>query len=208
VLGCVGMLADGLRAAWPADASDADAFAACAAAVDACLRASGVCDPSGIVPPAVDELERIVGAAYRPGAGLVLPRTDADARSVHDGAARAHVACASALLTAFDLTARLPYSMLAEELMQGPRRAVNGRMDVDCAAARVLCRLATLHDDADYRKAAIVAPDADYRADAARLLRSHQERARTGQVSDAACFGVALDEFLAMRRATIESPPL
>jgi hypothetical protein len=204
---CARALCDRLRAAWPADLADADSFAASAASVDACLCASTVCDPASIVQIAVDELERIVGAAYRPGQGLVVAGAAAD-RAARDARADAHVACASALLTAYGVTARLPYSMLAEELMQTPRRAPSGRVDVDCAAARVLCRLAALHDDADYRRAAVIAPDADYRADAARLLRSQQAHARAGRLTDAASFGIALEEFLAVRRATIESPPL
>jgi hypothetical protein len=71
--------------------------------------------------------------------------------------------------------------MLAEELMQGIGRSEGGvggdrladiRPDfmTNCEAARVLARLARLHADADYRKAAVVAPNADYRRDAARLL--------------------------------------
>ena len=38
------------------------------------------------------------------------------------------------------------------------------------AAARVWCRLAALHADDEYMRAAVVARDADYAADAGRLL--------------------------------------
>jgi len=69
--------------------------------------------------------------------------------------------------------------MLADELMQFARRQwwdaragwPPAPFDVACQATRVLCRLAALHEDADYRQGAIVA-DADYRTDAARALSS------------------------------------
>ena len=51
-----------------------------AVSVDASLRACGLLDLPSIAPEAVDELERIVAAAYRPGEGL--------AHSLHDRAAR------------------------------------------------------------------------------------------------------------------------
>jgi hypothetical protein len=41
---------------------------------------------------------------------------------------------------------------------------------ISCEAVRVLCRLAALHENLDYRRRAIIAPDADYRAEAARVL--------------------------------------
>jgi len=91
-----------------------------AASVEACLLAgSHIVDPQAIVPEAIDELERIVAAAYRPGSGL--------ARSVNDpggdrGALADHVRTSSALLTAYDFSGRLPYPMLAEELMQFARQ--------------------------------------------------------------------------------------
>ena len=92
---------------------------------------------------------------------------------------------ASALLTAFECTSRLPYSMLAEELMQFARRTLwdadaGGFFDGDsgakpfalnCEAASVLCRLALLHGSDDYQRAAVVASDADYRRDAEQILQ-------------------------------------
>ena len=42
-------------------------------------------------------------------------------------------------------------------------------------AARVLCRLAALHGRSDYRAAAVIRPDADHAADAARILRSQRD---------------------------------
>ena len=109
-------------------------------------------DPQELVPPAIDQLEHVVGGAYQPGAGV--------ARRASSNQVRA----ASALLTAFEITGRLPYSMLAEELMQTARRvdrrstpSADAHSSSHCEAARVFCRLAALHDDADYRKAAVIA---------------------------------------------------
>jgi hypothetical protein len=190
-------LVTGLHAEWPIDAETAAGFMASAASVDACLRASSLFDPSELVPPAIDELERIVGGAYRPGEGLRAARpfqaSDRDALAAHVGAA-------SALLTAFELTGRLPYSMLAEELMQSARRNPAGRdVVMDCDAARVFCRLAALHDDGAYRAAAVLAPDADYRSDAARILRSHASHALDAPVAHAALYGIALRELISLR---------
>ena len=41
-----------------------------AISVDACLRAAFAINPEELIPAAVDELERIVGGAYRPGEGV------------------------------------------------------------------------------------------------------------------------------------------
>jgi hypothetical protein len=91
--------------------------------------------------------------------------------------------------------------MLAEELMQIARRrlADEGDFVTCCDAARVLCRLAALHDAAEYRAAAIIAPDADYRGDAARLLELQSARVAAAPVADAALYGVALRELLSLR---------
>jgi hypothetical protein len=183
-------LAAALSGAWPA----ADGLRDGLASVDACLHASTVILSADLVPAAVDELERIVGGAYRPGAGLL-----------EQGSARAgtadHVRAASALLTAFEYTGRLPYSMLAEELLQIARRRLPGEEDfvTCCDAARALCRLAALHDTAEYRAAAIIASDADYRADAARLLQIQAPRVGAVPLPHAALYGVALRELLSLR---------
>jgi len=109
-----------------------------------------------------------------------------------------HVRGASALITAFELTGRLPYSMLAEELI-----AITGReplegadLEIHCEAARALCRLARLHDDSDYRGAAVIATGADYRAQAARILSAQSVQARAGSTSSAAAYGLALRDLL------------
>jgi hypothetical protein len=183
----VGALSDRLRAAWPFDAATADGFAAGAATVEACLCAARIADAQTIVPPAIDELERIVAGAYRPGKGVC------------DGDLVAHVSGASALLTAFEGTGRLPYSMLAEELTQPLRRAPAADFATGCAAARVLCRLAALHADREYRTAAVIAPDADYQHDAAQILQSFAAAARTAPLGDASLYGLAFGELISLR---------
>ena len=183
-------LAESLISAWPADDGLRDGLAS----VDACCRASAVVESADLVSRAVDELERIVGDTYRPGAGL-LERGSTPAGSAD------HVRAAMALLTAFEYTGRLPYSMLAEELMQITRRrlAEEAEFVTCCEAARALCRLAALHDAADYRAAAIVAPDADYRGDAARLLELQAPHVAAAPIADAALYGIALGELLSLR---------
>jgi len=179
-------LIESLRHDWRSTASVADAMQS----VDACLRAADLSpDLAGaLIADAVDRLERIVGESYGPGEGI--------------GDYADHVRAAGALITAYEVTGRLPYAMLAEELMQASKRvsAVESEFTVECEAARVLCRLAALHHDADYRAAAIVAPNADYRADASRTLAALAPRARG---EDAPMYGLALSELLAL---TVESP--
>jgi hypothetical protein len=173
-----------LRASWP----EMRRIDETSASVEACLRAAEIVDPQELVPAAIDHLEHIVGGNYQPGDGL-------------RGGAFDQVRAASALLTAFEITGRLPYSMLAEELMQIARRQPWPETDLlgHCAAARVFCRLAALHDDADYRSAAVVATDADYREDAARILTAQSSRALAAPASHAAAYGLALRELLSLR---------
>ncbi len=158
--------------------------------IDACLRAADLGDAADIISCAVDELERVVGRAYKPGDGMV------------DGDFFDHVRAAAALLTAYQVTGRLPYAMLAEELMQSARRfpLETSGCAASCEAVRGFCRLAALHADEEYRGAAVIAADADYRDDAARLLASQAPHAKG---TDAALYGLALGEYLAL---TIESP--
>ena len=203
VLAAARDLAAGLRAEWPSDLARVG-LAAATASVDACLRGSSLFNASQIVPPAIDELERIIAVAYRPGKGLSLARARGDDERAADEASD-HVAAASALLTAFEITGRLPYSMLAEELVHDAKRLAKGRADDeraaagDCETARVLCRLAALHDSSDYRAAAIVAPGADYRADAARILEDRGPQALVAPLDDAALYGIALRELMSLR---------
>ena len=139
---------------------------------------AGVQEPGGNLQAALDELERLVGAAYQPGEGVALGAPGGRARLAD------HVSAASALLTAFECTGRLPYSMLAEELMQFAARmlwdaASPGFFDgetgskpfaLNCEAASVLFRLAALHGSDEYLGAAVVAAGADYGRDAANIL--------------------------------------
>jgi len=161
-----------LRSTWGRDQS----LDVVAAGIDACLRATDVVSIDDLIQSAIDELERILGAAYQPGRGV-------------SGQLAEQIAVASALITAYHVTGRLPYSMLAEELVQASRRGLwdeecgafcSGDADVgrskpfglNCEAAIVLSRLAALHRSAEYREAAVIARDADYDDDAARILES------------------------------------
>jgi hypothetical protein len=184
IVAAVGELVASLRAEWPASRGVEEG----AASVEACLVASRLLDPQELVPPAIDQLEHVVGGAYQPGAG------------VRGGLAN-QVRAASALLTAFEITGRLPYSMLAEELMQTARRqdpdqAPAGAFVAHCDAARVFCRLAALHDDAAYRKAAVTITEADYRGEAARILAAQSTRVVDAPAAHAAAYGLALLDLL------------
>jgi uncharacterized protein YyaL (SSP411 family) len=176
-------------------------------AVDACLIWSQVRDSRNLVAGAIDELERIVTSAYQPEEGLAHS-TSRD-RSMR-GQLTDHVALSMALLTAYAVSARLPYSMLAEELMQFARRSLwdeeagafrastldrHQSLIDNCNAARVLCRLAALHADPEYVKTAVVAPAADYASDAARVLSRESHNYQKGEPASAA-YGLALAEWL------------
>jgi hypothetical protein len=190
ILPAVAQLIDGFRGVWPQMTRVSDV----SSSVEACLHATVIVNPEGLVQDAIDQLERVIGAGYRPGEGLIGERGGLRVR----GSADDHVRGASALLTAYEMTGRLPYSMLAEELMAAGGRNIHAGAGVaiHCEAARVLCRLAALHDDPDYRGAAVIAEGADYREDAARMLAVQSPRARAGSPSDAAAYGIALAELL------------
>jgi hypothetical protein len=186
-------LVDGLRAEWPASTRVDEA----AASIDACLRAADLFDAGAIVPGAIDQLERVIGGAYRPGAGVAHtcdgPRTA--------GSPIDQIRASTVLLTAFEVTGRLPYSMLAEELIQHAQRTPwdAGDLVVHCEAARVFCRLAALHDDPEYRSAAVIAVGADYRRDAARLVTKQSAHARDASTAHVAAYGLALRELFPLR---------
>lgn len=158
----VASLVDTLAGEWGTNAP----LDAAALAIDACLASAGDDRRAAIVPRAIDELERLASRAYVPG------------RPVRD--AGAVVRLASALLTAFVETARLPYAMLAEELVQSvfrdARDRESGRLvasfEVNCEAVVVLIRLGVLHASADYRSGAVIAAGANYFLDADRILAS------------------------------------
>lgn len=212
LLAAVSALVTALRGEWPSGGT----VAAAMRSLDACLSAVHIVDRGGhddLAAAAVDELERVVGAAYRPGQGVAHTlRAPAGA----DRALDDHVGTASALASAYFLTGRLPYSMLAEELMQFARRTwwddragvwaaneggpASEHFDTCCRAARVLCRLAALHGDDQYRQAAVIAGGSDYARDAERTLASLAPAYREQGIA-AAIYGVALDEWLALRPA-------
>jgi hypothetical protein len=184
-------LITGLAAEWPSLTRIGDA----APSIEAGLVASPLVDPRELVPHAIDELERIVGSVYHPGQRV--------------GDVADHVCLASALLTAYEATGRLPYSMLAEELMQvlrvHPRPGSSGTevcpqqdFSVGCDAVRVWSRLAALHDDEAYRSSAVIKADAAYRDDALRMLEQLSTALDDPSV-DAGRYGLALDEFHARR---------
>jgi hypothetical protein len=180
-----------------------------AASVDACLGGCHLLDPQSIVPDAIDELERIVAAAYRPGGGLARSINEPDGLR---GRLADHVRTSSALLTAYEITGRLPYPMLAEELMQfarqnlwdghagafcDPSQDTHRSFMTNCHAARVLTRLGMLHGRSDYQAAAVLASDACYRDDVARILTAQGETYRQQGLTSAA-YGLALGESLAL----------
>lgn len=162
-----------VRSTWGRDQQPLDVAAE---GVHACLQATELLSIGDLIQPAIDELERLVSAAYEPGHGVSERLDD-------------QIAVASALITAHQVTGRLPYSMLAEELVQAARRTgwdtESGAFSIaganagqstlfglNCEAATVLSRLAVLHRSAEYREAAVIASGADYDDDAARILES------------------------------------
>jgi uncharacterized protein YyaL (SSP411 family) len=228
--GAIAALASRLRREWPSRGS----VAAAMRSVDACLMAAqGANAPPearDLIAAAVDEMERVVAGAYQPGEALAHRIGSGDA----DGELRDHVDAASALLTAHAVTGRLPYSMLAEELIQFAWRTwwdssrgtwksqaasresqaasqesrvasqesqVASRETEEfvtgCAAARVLCRLAWLHRDDEYRRAAVIAGQCDYEHDAERTLTSLSSSYRELGIG-AAIYAIALGEWRAL----------
>jgi hypothetical protein len=183
-------LVNGLADEWPA----MTAVDETAASVDACLGVLALVDAERIVPLAVDHIERVVGGTYRPGIGVMHAVGDA---SHARGTLADHVLAASALLSAFDITGRLPYSMLAEELMQLSRdeMAAVVSVDVACGAVGVWCRLAALHGDASYRSAAVIASSANYHDDASRMLE--RIASCVDSTIDSAMYGIAFGEWRA-----------
>jgi hypothetical protein len=168
-----------------------------ARSVDACLGAAAAVDLPAVAADAIEELERLVSARYEPGAAMA-PRSGP--------AVLADQACtASALLSAFSLTARLPYAMLAEELVQYSLQrlqpdldragtgAAAGAFTAACLFARVLCRLGALHGDEDYRQAAVLAPDARYPDRARAILERLEPGCRGGT---AVHFALAAHDYL------------
>src|SRR5262249_13089979 len=118
-----------------------------------------------------------------------------------------HLRQALALLAAFEITGRLPYSMLAEELTEiarrrwwdGERATCGDDFESDCRATQLLCRLAALHQDPSYQQMVSVVSRSPYRADAERLLASIETQYRAHRHPSAvAALGLALVDWLAL----------
>jgi len=190
-------LLDGVRVRW--SKREPGAVDVIMRSVEACLLCVNLPEARELAAEAVDALERVVAGAYRPGQGV--SHETAPTTYVRGGLAD-HVCSASALLTAYSLTARLPYAMLADELMQSVLRTPPEEPDgcdapvmLNCELARVYCRLAALHRDDDYRRTAVLPVDEDYAADAGRTLNALAPAVR-GWGVEAAPFGLALAEWL------------
>ena len=146
------------------------------------------------LPSTIDGLERLVRSGYEPGE--VLAGADLDGQMLS----------ALAFLTAFELTGRLPYSMLAEDLLQIARREwwdsdggkFGDHFSANAIGAQLLCRLAALHRDADYAASAVIAPGAAYALDAERILTALAPIART-HLDAVAEYGMALLDWFALR---------
>lgn len=126
-----------------------------------------------LLPDALDDLERFVRAVYEPGEGAIGHGIDGQAL------------LALSLLTAFDLSGRVPYAMLAEELLQPivrqcPAGAAPGaesgaesgnvQLAVRGQVAQLCYRMSALRRDPDYRTHAVVAPRERYEETADALL--------------------------------------
>ena len=190
-------LLDGARTRW--SSREPAAVDAVMRSVEACLLCVNLPEARDLAAEAVDALERVVAGAYRPGQGV---SHETGRAAFVRGSLSDHVSSASALLTAYSLTARLPYAMLADELMQSVLRAPteepdggDARVTINCELARVFCRLAMLHRDDEYRRTAVLPVDEDYATDARRTLAALGPSVREWGV-EAAPFGLALAEWL------------
>jgi hypothetical protein len=194
MLGTAASLVVGLTRAWPAE--QGVPIAEAMRVIDACLLASDVCpdaDTSGqIIAAAIDELERILVPVYRPGEGIV------------PGGRSEHVAAASALLSAYERTGRLPYSMLAEELMRFALHTWPSAREqtlISCRAIPVLGRLAALQADPGYLEATVAAPDVGYAREAEALVEALAEEGVPPDIVTAMELGLALIGWLSLQGA-------
>lgn len=188
-----------LRSTWPSRGPVGPAMRT----VEACLHAATLVRSDGpsLLAQSVDELERLVGATYLPGEGLSSSIGDIEGPR---GTLEDQSSGAGALLAAIGATGRLPYGMLAEELVQfacqrwwdeGLGR-FQGDFAANCQAARVLCQLAVLRADGGYVQSAVIAPHADYTERARRVLDALAEEAPRHGVG-AASYGLALLDWFA-----------
>lgn len=175
--------ASNLALKMPMNWNSTQPMAVSAASVDAYLRTLSLFGGAS-VQAAIDELERLVAVGYEPGSGI-------------PGDVEQELHVTSALLTAFAVTDRLPYAMLAEELLQHTRPALCSStclpLSTRCLAAATLSRMGALHRMPEYRTAAVIAPDADYGGDAAGLLERLAADAHTHGLA-AAAYGLAAGE--------------
>ena len=205
-----------LRREWPSRGRVADAARAIEICLDAArLRAAGS-DARELVAASIDEMERVIGLTYEPGNGVA--RELSDPRGVR-GSLADQLHAAGALLTAYGITGRLPYSMLADELVQYARRMCwddsagvfqderaggcaereamkESWFRLNCEAARVLCRLAALHADPEYQRAAVLPASSDYATDAERALDRLASVYREQGAEAAAGYALVVGEFL------------
>ena len=135
-----------------------------AAMVSSMVQAGAVLEEPAFAEAAVAALERTVLVSYKPGDGVGHVAEDPSVR----GLLTDHVRLAEALFDAHEASARVPYEMLAEELLHHccrvmwdlPGGGFFDRADPDdplkpfelnCRAARVLARAAAESGDADLR---------------------------------------------------------
>lgn len=143
------------------------------------------------LPAVVDGVEADVRRLYEPGVGLVGASPLTHARAV------------LALLDGFDLTGRLPYAMLAEELMGAARRleaegvpsvsTVVGRSTL----ARALCRIAALRRSPEYVARSVPAAPRDAAGEAGQWLAGI-DPATLDLETDGPAYALALAEWLAL----------
>jgi hypothetical protein len=176
-------LAGGLQAACT---SERRVRAVCSA-IAALVEARDLVGPA-IAARAIDALEQVVAAGYRPGRGMSAHLDDE-----RDGSADAadQAGAAAALLAAHGATGRLPYAMLADELMQVAFR-LRWEERAMSTAVRVCCGLSRLHRAPDFRASAVVS-ELDYETKADDLI------AAMSVESDAAAYGLALAERLDLK---------
>jgi hypothetical protein len=199
LLAAIDRLTAACTSGWPSSGRVSATFRRVEAALEAC--ASGG-QPPALLASAIDEMERLVGHTYSPGSGVVHEI----GRPPQPGTLADHAAASAALLQAHALTGRLPYAMLADELTQCARRrwrpdggvAWSAPFAEVCEACRVMCRLALLYRDDEYRGAAVLGA-VDYVPEAERALGALEPR--PGALRDNALYGLAVFELLAIQSA-------
>jgi hypothetical protein len=161
------------------------------AAIDAVLRTAPLL-PAAVrsesLAGAIEALEALVARAYRAGRGLADEVAAGDRTR---GTPAGQIQAASALMSAFAATTRLPYAMLADELMHvalGGRESAGATVD----GVHVCCALAQLHADDGFRSIAVIS-GRDYARLAERLVASMWQAAEPSR------FGLALADWLALQ---------